>query len=67
MSAPTPTATRVMVDGVPHAVCPEPGCGRTIMVRADGRSLYTHNRRPGRQCPMSRAPIMITDASPDGT
>ena len=59
-----PVAVRVIDPAhpdLPHAVCP--GCGRTIMVRADGRSLYGHTRAPRQPCPMGRAVVTLVDAS----
>lgn len=32
-------------------------CGRTVMVRADGHTLYNHNAQPKQRCPMSRKPF----------
>lgn len=43
---------------LPAAVCL---CGRTVMIRADGKSLYTHNCEPRTQCPMSRQPVEFED------
>lgn len=45
---------------LPAAYCPE--CGKGVMLRSDGKSLYTHNRAPRQQCPMSRQPINIIES-----
>lgn len=46
---------------LPAGICPE--CSKTVMVRADGRSLYTHNKAPKAKCPMSRQPVTLVDVA----